>query len=236
MLQLERQKPDLPFIIAIAAHAFIIVAAIWNAKIAMPSSAAYLEDVNTAESTIDIIMFAGKVADVAKTAATSAVQRPVARVPQFVVPDIADGESLKMSETSAVSYAAADWAMPALPVPDTAGDGLDIHKLADGPRFTSFSRAPSLTNEDEIVRFLTRKFPGGLRRAGGEARSIVWLLIDMQGKVFKAVLRETSGREEADSVAVAASYLMSFRPAEQAGRAVPVWVAQPVRFRVQDEY
>jgi TonB family protein len=235
VLQLEQQKPDLPFILAIGAHAFIIVAAIWNANVAMPTSAAHLEHANTAEPTIDIIMFTDKVAGVAKPAAAAVVERAVARVPEFYVPELADGESVKMSQASAINYQAAEWAMPALPVRDTAGDALDVNKLANGPRFTAFSRAPSLKNEDEIVRFLTRKFPGGLRRAGGEARSIVWLLIDMQGRVFKAVLRETSGREEADSVAVAASYLMTFRPAEQAGRAVPVWVQQPVRFKVEDE-
>jgi TonB family protein len=237
VLQLERQTPDLPFIIAIIAHAIIVTAVIWDSYVAMPDGAAYLEEASKAESTIDIIMFANSAVGVVKAAATSAVvTKPLGKVPEFRIPDLPVGETTAL-QVKVSTASLADWAMPALPHRDTASSGEpDINKLADGPRFTPFSRPPSLKNEDVIVKFLTSRFPRGLRRAGGETRSIVWLLIDMKGQVFKVVLRDSSGRAEADSVAVAASYLMSFAPAEQAGRPIAVWVQQPVRFRVQDQY
>ncbi|HEY0304440.1 MAG TPA: TonB family protein [Longimicrobiales bacterium] len=236
MLRLERQAPDLSLGIAIGAHAIIIVAAIWNSSITIPTDASLMKHLNQAESTIDIIMFADKVAASVVKTATAAVEQPMPRTPEFRVPELSDGDGLKLARNSVAADAGAVWAMPTVPQRDTTTRELNVDELADGPRYTSFSRAPKLRNPDHIERFLTRHFPLGLRRAGGDARAVVWLLIDTKGQVYKAVLRETSGRGDTDSVAVAASYLMAFEPAEQAGRPVPVWVQQPVRFHVRDAY
>lgn len=235
MLRLERQAPDLSFGIAIGAHAIIIVAAIWNSSITIPTDASLMKHVNQAESTIDIILFADKVAGSVVKTATAAIEQPLPRIPEFRVPELPDGQGLKLARNS-VTDAGAEWAMPAVPQKDTTTRELNVDELADGPRFTAFSRAPKLRNPDHIERFLTRHFPLGLRRAGGDVRAVVWLLVDTKGQVYKAVLRETSGRRDTDSVAVAASYLMAFEPAEQAGRPVPVWVQQPVRFHVRDVF
>jgi TonB family protein len=237
VLKLERQAPDLSLGIAVIAHVIIVVAVIWNSSIAIPSDASLMQHINEAESTIDIIMFADKIAGVVKTAAAAAVeQAPLPKAPEFRIPDLSDGDVVKFRPSAPIADAGDAWAMPAVPQRDTTTRELDVTELADGPRFTAFSRAPSLRNTEDIQRYLRKNFPLALRRAGGEVRAVVWLLVDRQGKVFKAVLQETSGRNDTDSVAVRASYLMEFDPAEQAGRAVPVWVQQPVRFHVQDVY
>ena len=235
MLRLEPEKPDVAFAIAVACHLVAVIAIIWNSVVAVPASASLLDRVNEAESTIDIIFFADKVASVVKSAA-SRVERPLAlpKAPDYQIPELPGGNALTLRGSDGARYLGAEWAMPSVPERDTIGDVLDVNQLAGGPRFTPFSRAPKLTNQDEIKKYLTRRFPIGLRRAGGEARSIVWLLIDTSGRVFKAVLHETSGRPDADSLAVAASHKMVFSPAEQAGRPIPVWVQQPVRLHVQD--
>jgi TonB family protein len=235
VLQLERERPGAPFIIALSAHAIIIIAAIWKSFIALPGDASALERSNEAESTIDIILFADKVPGVVKRIVRPAAQRTLPIAPEYRVPELSDGQLVSLHQHQKSSHVATQWVMPALPKPDTAR-GETIDDLANGPRFTSFSRAPKLTNEKDIQRFLIKRFPRDLRNDGGDARAIVWLLIDTRGQVFKAVLHDTSGRAGADSLALAAGYLMSFEPAEQAGRPVPVWVQQPVRFQVRDVY
>lgn len=235
MLQLERERPGAPFIIAISAHAIIILAAIWKSFIALPDDASALEHSNEAESTIDIILFADKVPGVINRIVRPTARRPLPVAPEYRVPELSEGQLVSLHQHSKSSHAATQWVMPAVPQPDTAR-GETVDDLANGPRFTSFSRAPKLTNEKDIQSFLMKRFPRDLRSAGGEARAVVWLLIDTRGQVFKAVLHDSSGRVGADSVAVAAGYLMSFEPAEQAGRPVPVWVQQPVRFRVRDVF
>ncbi len=235
MLKPERQAPDGALAIAIGAHAIIVAAIIWKSSIAVPADASLMQHVNLPESTIDIMIFADNVTAAVRSAAASVIeQKPLPKVPEFRIPDLSDGNIIKFRESRTLATANMGWASPAVPQRDTTTRNLDVHELADAPRFTSFSRAPSLRNGEAIQRYLKKHFPLALRRSGGEARAVIWLLVDAQGRVFKAVLRETSGRNDTDSVAVTASYLMEFDPAEQAGRTVPVWVQQPVRFHVQD--
>jgi TonB family protein len=237
VLKLERQAPDVSLGIAVLAHVIIVVAVIWNSSITIPGNAALMQHINEAESTIDIIMFADKVAGVVRSAASAAVkQAPLPKAPEFRIPELSEGDVVQFRPSSVLADNGALWAMPPITARDTATRVLDEHELADGPRFTPYTRAPNLRNRDDIQRYMKKHFPIALRRAGGEARAIVWLLVDRRGKVFKAVLHETSGRVDTDSVAVRASYQMEFDPAEQAGQAVPVWVQQPVRFRVEDIY
>ena len=99
---------------------------------------------------------------------------------------------------------------------------------------TYYSRAPVLDNLEQVQRLLLRRFPNSLRRAGGEARAILWLFINARGDVLKTVLRESSGRAEVDSVALRTGHEMRFQPARLAGAPVPVWVQMPIRMRVQD--
>ena len=234
MLRIERQAPDLPLGIAIVVHAVIVGAVVWSSAIAVPTESARMDHPNEAESTIDIIMLADRMAGVVRAAASVIEQNPLPKAPEFRIPELPDGDVLTIRENSVLIDADGMWAIPAAPERDTTTRKLDIHELADAPRFTAVSRAPSLRNGKHIQRYLNENFPVALRQAGGEVLVVVWLLVDTQGKVFKAVVPETSGRNDTDSVAVSASYLMEFDPAEQAGGAVPVWVQQPVRFRVQD--
>jgi TonB family protein len=196
-----------------------------------------MQHVSEAESTIDIIMFAEQNDGKVRVAAGTAKQRaPLPSNPEFRVPELSHGDVVIFRPGSALAHsAAAIWAMPKLPEADSTRM-LDIDELAGGPRHTAFSRAPTLRNRLDIQAYLKRHFPHALRRVGGDVQAIVWLLIDARGSVFKAVLHNSSGREDTDSVAVQASYLMRFDPAEQAGKSVPVWVQQPVRFHVQDVY
>ena len=125
------------------------------------------------------------------------------------------------------------WADRLAAAADSAGN-VSEEELMREPRPSRYSRAPRLTNLEQVQRLLMRLFPKSLKRAGGEARAMVWLFINQQGEVLRSVIRETSGHAEVDSVALAASRTMRFRPAELQGRPVAVWVVQPVRLRVEE--
>jgi TonB family protein len=235
VLTMERQTPDLPLGIAIVAHTVIVAGVIWSSAIALPDDSVRMDHPNEAESTIDIIMLADQMGGAVRAAASVIEEKPLPKAPEFRIPDLADGDVLQFRQVGTQADAEDDmWAIPAAPERDTMPRVLDLHELADAPRFMAVSRAPSLRNPDHIQRYLNEHFPVALRRAGGEVLVVVWLLVDTQGKVFRAVVPETSGRYDTDSLAVTASYLMEFDPAEQGGGPVPVWVQQPVRFRVQD--
>ena len=237
MLTIERQAPDLALGVAVLSHAVIVAAVIWKSAIGMPTALVRLDEPAQAEATTDIIMLAGTLTGLVKASASAVVHKPLPKAPEFRIPESADGDVLTVRQSNLPADDFAMWALPVFPERDTTPRELDLDQLADAPpRFTAISRAPRLRNEHHIRSYLNKNFPAALRQSGGDVLVVVWLLVDQHGKVFKAVLPVTSGRNDADSVAVKATYLMEFKPAEQAGRALPVWVQQPVRFRVQDIY
>jgi TonB family protein len=230
----EGRKMDLPLVLAISAHVVAAGVVASSSGFSLPSSASSEIYASRAEPTVDIIFFAEPGAGDIKS--NSLVVAPPKGVPQYEIPQLETGAGLVLAKVASNGPQTMNWAMPALPRRDSTASGLpDIEELKSAPRYTPFARAPSLKNGDQIERLLSKLFPRRLRRDGGDARAIVWLLIDTEGRVLKSLLRETSGRTDVDSVAVTASQQMSFHPAEQAGRPVPVWVQQPVRFHVRDD-
>lgn len=239
----QRERAGLPYVVAatVASHVVILSAAIWATDFRLPNGVLDRtpNDVMT-ESISDIILVSptktGPAFKATHKGPTKLAGFSLPEPPNLVVPDVA-GEiqgALSRAEADPPEFAL-DFAVPGKQQRDSAAvGGDDITDLESGPRITAYTRAPSLRNENEIQQFISRRFPEALRRQGGDARGIVWLLIDTRGQVLKTVLRDTSGRADVDSVVVAAGQIMRFRPAEQAGRPVPVWVQQPIRLHVED--
>jgi outer membrane biosynthesis protein TonB len=222
-------------------HAVIIALAWWASGFGLPWSPPSMNEIAaaTGEAAPSIVLLSSP-----RTAPHKGKQQGRATKPRPSPPYPHVDNSLfvdnqlefRRDSLSAMNSAVA-WALPLPPRADSVNvAGVSLAELARAPRLTGYSRAPQLDNRDFIRSFLEKHFPRTLRQDGGEARTILWLLIDVQGKVFKALVRETSGRAPVDSLALAASNHMSFQPAEQAGRRVPVWVLLPVRLRVEDIY
>jgi protein TonB len=117
----------------------------------------------------------------------------------------------------------------------TAGNGaggeLSLDELAREPRFTPFTQAPELMNRAEVKAFLQRRYPPSMSARGLGGRAVLWLLIDREGGIRKAVMLRSSGSAVLDDAAMESIDRMEFRPAINQGKRVNVWVQLPVSFR-----
>ena len=104
---------------------------------------------------------------------------------------------------------------------------------APGPSFTPFTVAPTLRNRDEVARALEREYPPLLRDAGIGGTVVVWMFIDVEGRVTDTRVHTPSGHEALDGAALAVAEAMRFSPALNRDTKVPVWVSLPITFQVR---
>lgn len=93
------------------------------------------------------------------------------------------------------------------------------------PDFVAVERQPEF-----LVR-IDPEYPDLLRRAGIEGRVVVRAWIGLDGRVRDVRLVQ-SDHEGFNAATLAAVFRWRFRPAEQAGAPVEVWMPIPVRFRL----
>ena len=93
---------------------------------------------------------------------------------------------------------------------------------------------PSLVNTEEVRRQIQAAYPPELVRGGigGEAVLRIWL--DERGQVVRTLVYMSTGVARLDSLAVAISDRMRFRPAKSRDQPVRVIVQIPVTFTVPD--
>lgn len=93
---------------------------------------------------------------------------------------------------------------------------------------------PSLVNTEDVRRQIRARYPPDLVRQGigGEAVLRIWL--DERGQVVRTVVYMSTGVARLDSLAVAVSPRMRFRPAKNRDQPVRVIVQIPVTFTVPD--
>ena len=236
----ERQTTWMPVACATAGHVIVVSAVMWLTQSLLPSSIVPAHQVayETGERLISMLLVAPEPAKKMSSLKQGSLQLKHGNIPEVPIVNEIElpekGSSSAMVDAADFTHPWADLVAPSSNATATAS--ADTADLAAGPRYTAYTRAPNLKNRAQVQALLESRFPGKLRRSGGEARAVVWLLIDAHGDVLKSILHETSGSAEADSVAVQSSYDMKFDPAEQAGRPVPVWVQIPVRFRVIDTF
>jgi TonB family protein len=102
--------------------------------------------------------------------------------------------------------------------------------LEDGPRFTPYTQKPELANAADVARALQRNYPPLLRDSGVGGTTLVWFLIDERGAVQRKDIHRTSGHAALDEAALSVADRMRFRPAENRGEKVAVWVQIPITF------
>ncbi len=62
---------------------------------------------------------------------------------------------------------------------------------------------------------------------------MIWILIDVEGRVARSVLRQTSGRDTFDQAALKVAEIMRFEPALYSDEPVAVWLTVPIRFKME---
>ncbi len=116
----------------------------------------------------------------------------------------------------------------------TAQTVVTAEDISAAPTFTPYSVAPELKNPEVVQQALAREYPSILKDAGITGRTVVWLFIDEQGKVLRAVVKQSSGTPQLDAAALAVARVMEFTPAINHDHRVRVWVSQPLVFMLDE--
>jgi periplasmic protein TonB len=98
------------------------------------------------------------------------------------------------------------------------------------PMFVPMTVRPRLLNVDEVERVLVRTYPLTLRNAGIGGTTLLWFLIDEEGRVLQTRLHTSSGLPGLDQAAMQVAETMRFSPALNRDRRVKVWVEIPIVF------
>ena len=106
-----------------------------------------------------------------------------------------------------------------------------VTAVEDGPTFTPYDKRPELLNRAEFGRTLEERYPPELKEAGIGGTVLVWILIDVEGKVARTRVIRGSGHAELDAAADAGLQVARFSPAEHEGRPVAVWIQIPLNFQ-----
>ncbi len=108
----------------------------------------------------------------------------------------------------------------------------DTWLCGDGPTYAlrdvepRLQEAPAL--RDELLRLQAAERPDG----GG--RTLLWICVMNTGRVGGILVHTTSRDPVLDSIALRVMADASYEPARSGGRAVTVWIAQPVDFVPRD--
>jgi protein TonB len=76
-------------------------------------------------------------------------------------------------------------------------------------------------------------YPEIARKAGVEGRVVIWARVDEAGNVVNTKVQKSLGPNGCDEAAIAAIQSVKWKPAKQRDRAVKVWIAVPVDFKLR---
>ena len=119
--------------------------------------------------------------------------------------------------------------------PDVTAEPTEAVEAAaqEGPTFTPFTAAPSITNGEEVVGAMQEAYPPLLREAGIGGRVLVYFFIEADGEVTEVRINESSGHPALDDAALRVADVYHFTPALNHEERVPVWVTFPITFQVR---
>jgi TonB family protein len=119
-----------------------------------------------------------------------------------------------------------DPAAVAKPVIRRSGDSINGYELA------TVERLPRLVNGTVFGRALQREYPPYLRDARVAATVTARFIVGVDGTISQARITDSSD-ERFNEPTLRAIAVLRFRPAQLNGRAVRVWVDQPIRWTVE---
>lgn len=119
---------------------------------------------------------------------------------------------------------------PAGPAADPLPEREAPEPEAPEPVYIPHDVPPRLVNLDQVLSALRVGHPEGLPAGAVGSVVILWLFVDEAGRVTHRRLRESSGYEVLDQLALEVAPLMAYRPALHLDEPVGVWVQQQIRF------
>lgn len=99
------------------------------------------------------------------------------------------------------------------------------------PAYTPYEIAPVIANRLEVQRALDIEYPPVLRDAGVGGTTLVHMYINAAGVVGNALVAATSGHEQLDQAALRVAAAFEFKPAQNEGENVAVWLQVPITFQ-----
>lgn len=115
-----------------------------------------------------------------------------------------------------------------LPPPRTTS--ADTQDISAAPMYTPFTVKPRVLNVSAVIQSMERNYPSLLRDAGIGGQVEVWFFLDVDGKVLKTQLKQSSGYDALDEAALQVAQIMKFSPAQNRDKPVQVWVSQTITF------
>ncbi len=109
-----------------------------------------------------------------------------------------------------------------------------VEPLADFEPFRMEYTLPALLNHTDMAVLMQQLYPPDLTRQGVGGEAVLRLWLDERGRVVRSLVSQSSGQAALDSVALAVSDSMRFRPARSGPAGVRVIVLIPVSFTVPD--
>ncbi|HEX6694321.1 MAG TPA: M56 family metallopeptidase [Longimicrobiales bacterium] len=120
----------------------------------------------------------------------------------------------------------------AVAVIDTPPPTPSVVALENGPVFTPMSVAPRLLNRDTVAAAVARAYPAAMRDAGIGGTTVMWVLLDDQGRTVKFQVNKSSGYPLLDQAALKVVPAMRFSAAQMQDKPIAVWVMVPIVFAI----
>ena len=119
------------------------------------------------------------------------------------------------------------------PPPPQPPAPLERQDISEGPTFTPYTVAPSITNRQDVVRAMEEAYPPLLRDAGIGGTIRVYFFIEADGTVGSVQIDQSSGHAALDDAALRVADVYRFSPAMNRDEAVPVWASFAITFQVR---
>jgi len=87
----------------------------------------------------------------------------------------------------------------------------------------------------EVIQRVSPVYPAEAKKAGIEGSVWVKVLVNIHGDIVDALLAKTSGYEAFDQSALEAAKKSKYKPAQQKGQPVAVWITYEIRFHLKDK-
>lgn len=123
--------------------------------------------------------------------------------------------------------------VPLIPEPAEPPPVRRAPRVSDGPTFTPYTVAPSITNRLEVVQAMAEAYPSLLRDAGIGGTVRVYFFIEADGSVGAVQIDRSSGHAALDDAALRVADVYRFSPAMNREEMVHVWVSFPITFQVR---
>lgn len=120
---------------------------------------------------------------------------------------------------------------PAIELPPLPTFTAVANEWATYTRFAPSMVRPEIVNQDEMRRFLDRRYARLVRTTGMEGTVVLRFWIDEEGMANKVEINTSSGFTQLDALALELAEILRFSPAYQMGEAIRVFVELPIRFQ-----